>query len=162
MCVCLHMRSYTECKLLQRPEALDSLELELEMVVSQLMWLWERKLGCVEEQRVLLTVEHLSSPGQPFSCVIIKYKRNGNDWEEPAVLLSQICYGQPVVWMSLLVHLAHQGTETKNFMRRSAWLWFWVNSLVGTIVFHSGKHDKNRRVVSTVSVPCQMVLWVFE
>lgn len=100
------MRSYTECKLLQRPEALDSLELELEMVVSQLMWLWERKLGCVEEQCVLLTVEHLFSPGQPFSCVI-KYKCNGNDWEEPAVLLSQICYGQPVVWLSLLVHLAH-------------------------------------------------------
>lgn len=27
---------------------------------------------------------------------------------------------------------------------------------------HSGKHDENRRVVSTVSVPRQMVLSVFE
>lgn len=37
MCVCLHMSLYTACKLLQRPEALESQELELEMVVSHLM-----------------------------------------------------------------------------------------------------------------------------
>lgn len=37
MCVCLRMSSYTACKLLQRPEALEPLELELEMVVSHLM-----------------------------------------------------------------------------------------------------------------------------
>ncbi|ERE80919.1 hypothetical protein H671_3g8508 [Cricetulus griseus] len=28
------------------------------------------------------------------------------------------------------------------------------------IVFHSGKHDRNQRVVSAVSVPCQMILSV--
>lgn len=48
MCMCLHMRLYTECKHLQRPEALDSLELELEMVVSHLMGALGTEVGLSE------------------------------------------------------------------------------------------------------------------
>ena len=41
---------------------LDARELELQAVVSRLMWVLGAELGSSEEQQVLLTTKYLSSP----------------------------------------------------------------------------------------------------
>lgn len=46
---------------------LDHLKLTLRLVVSYLLWGWEQKPGPLQEESMLLTLSHLSSPWCSFS-----------------------------------------------------------------------------------------------
>lgn len=52
------------CVQLEVKEASDHLELELQTVVSYLMWVLSMELSPLQEERVLLATEPVSSPGK--------------------------------------------------------------------------------------------------
>lgn len=55
ICVCVWVCAHVCSALGGQKEALDPLELELEVIVGCLMWVWALILGLLEEQLALLT-----------------------------------------------------------------------------------------------------------
>lgn len=61
-CICMSMCRYVYVCVSWRPEALDSWELELKVVVSFLIWMLGTAPGPLEEQEMILTPEASLQP----------------------------------------------------------------------------------------------------